>query len=636
MSYAIKFSIHLALLLLSFLAAYGIRRGLAPQWWLVDPAASALLMWGIIYTGIGAAVELVFKTERTSWRFSSAREVLKIGRNVGVTALIFLLVMFLRSRADMLPRSVVVLAWMMSVFLLVGARLVLRLIHDPALARSLFSYERIRLDGSSALILIGDVHEAEAYLRRGAAGARREYKPVALVTPERRPKGQLIHGVPIIGTTRELVAALPAYFEHQPGDNAAILFLQDPTSTLGLTAEQIGWLRAQGYRLLREPKLIDLGGETDAPRLREIKLEEFLPRAPIRLDPAPLSQLIGGRRVLVTGAGGSIGSEIARQLVSLDCAHITLVDHSEFLLFEIDRELHSSGARASRSAILCNVRDRARVQEVLMNERPDIVFHAAALKHVTLVENNPSEGVLTNVLGTANVAAAARVCGADQMVLISTDKAVNPTNVMGATKRLAEAVLPPESDDTLYCAVRFGNVLGSAGSVVPIFRDQIERGGPVTVTHEAVERFFMTIPEAVQLVLHATALSAQDRRRELRKFVLDMGKPVKIIELARQMIELSGRVPGVDVEIKITGLKPGEKLSEELLATDESVASCVSGINEIQAYRHEYIPDAEVLRIAALAGSGNPTVMRTVIYEALSTLQRNTNEMPEKDRSAIA
>jgi O-antigen biosynthesis protein WbqV len=344
---------------------------------------------------------------------------------------------------------------------------------------------------------------------------------------------------------------------------------------------------------------------------------------------------VAGKRALVTGAGGSIGSEIARQLVALGCSHISLLDHSEFLLFEIHREIERAAQNggASHRAILCNVRDEARVREVFMEERPDLVFHAAALKHVTLVENNPCEGTLTNVLGTWNVAAAARQCAAREMVMISTDKAVDPTNIMGATKRIAEALLPAHADgNTRYCVVRFGNVLGSAGSVVPIFRDQIQRGGPVTVSHPDVERYFMTIPEAVQLVLHATALRSGDEKEGLRKFVLEMGKPVKIADLARQMIELSGNTPGADIAIQITGLRPGEKLTETLIDDNEISNPCVPGITEISSeVAEKHIGPNDVSALSALARSGDDLEVRELVASLLSAVRQGP-AMPDAPR----
>jgi len=336
--------------------------------------------------------------------------------------------------------------------------------------------------------------------------------------------------------------------------------------------------------------------------------------------------------VLVTGAGGSIGSELCRQLLALGCAHLSMVDHSEFLLFEIDRELERTRTNVSRRAVLANVRDAGRVNEVIRCERPDIVFHAAALKHVALVENNPAEGVQTNVLGTWNVIQAAMAHDVAQFVLISTDKAVAPSSVMGATKRIAESLLDLAPDGhTRMTAVRFGNVLGSAGSVVPIFRDQIARGGPVTVTHPDVNRFFMTIPEAVQLVLHSTAISTAAAAAGPRKFLLEMGESVKIADLARQMIELSGKTPDVDIMIEFTGLKPGEKLAEVLSDDGEEVRSCVEGITELFWRRsRDVIELADILSLverAKVAGALSGQDILEVTDQIRSTAPRGSPDL---------
>ncbi len=288
--------------------------------------------------------------------------------------------------------------------------------------------------------------------------------------------------------------------------------------------------------------------------------------------------LISNRRVLVTGAGGTIGSELVRQICDFAPSHLALFDHSEFALYAIDREVLERKPELSRSAILGDVRDRARVFEIVSRERPDLVFHAAALKHVPVVEDHPNEGVLTNAIGTRHVADACADSSVRVMVLISTDKAVNPTNVMGATKRLAESycqardiVARRSGAKTRFLMVRFGNVLGSTGSVVPLFQHQLSRGGPLTVTDPAMTRYFMTVREAVELVLQASALGAADGTEEGRIFVLDMGEPVKIIDLARQMIRLAGLRPDIDIKIEITGVRPGEKLYEELFHTAEKV-----------------------------------------------------------------
>ena len=305
-----------------------------------------------------------------------------------------------------------------------------------------------------------------------------------------------------------------------------------------------------------------------------------------------------------------------------------MIDHSEFLLFEIDRELAEVRADGSRRAVLASVRDEARMLQVFEEEMPEVVFHAAALKHVGLVEINPVEGVLTNVLGTWNTLRAAVTTGAAQFVLISTDKAVAPANVMGATKRVAEALLTFDwGQSTQLSAVRFGNVLGSAGSVVPIFRDQIARGGPVTVTHPEVNRYFMTIPEAVQLVLHSTAIKSTRRDDRPATFLLEMGDPVRISDLARQMIELSGNRVGLDIQIEYTGLKAGEKLTEILREEGDVVTSCDDGILEVTSALDLQLAEAHVRTLVDLARAGEGARLTAELF-ALVGRSRQADAAP--------
>jgi O-antigen biosynthesis protein WbqV len=323
--------------------------------------------------------------------------------------------------------------------------------------------------------------------------------------------------------------------------------------------------------MARLPRLTDLkDGLADKLELRPVAVEDLLGRPQTVLDRGAMHALIEGRRVLVTGAGGSIGSELVRQIAECGPAAISLVEASEFALYTIDRELAERHPALARRALIADVRDRLRIDQVMAEERPELVFHAAALKHVPMVEANPLEGCLTNAVGTRIVADACLAHGVALMVLISTDKAVNPTNVMGAAKRMAETYCQAldhqtEEGRTRFVTVRFGNVLGSTGSVVPLFQRQLAAGGPITVTDPEMTRYFMTIREAVELVLQTSALGfAHPKRYQGRIFVLDMGEPVKIIHLARQMIRLAGRRPDQDVKIVFTGLRPGEKLFEEI------------------------------------------------------------------------
>ena len=317
---------------------------------------------------------------------------------------------------------------------------------------------------------------------------------------------------------------------------------------------------------------------SDAARVRPIAIEDVLGRPQQPLGRAAMTALVKGKLVLVTGAGWSIGSELVRQVAAIGPDELVLVDHSEFALYTIDREMAEHFPAIARRAIIADVRERTRIDQVFAHVKPELVFHAAALKHVPLVEDNPCEGILTNALGTRHVADACESAGVALMVMISTDKAVNPTNIMGATKRIAETYvqaldLRRSSDNTRqhatrFVTVRFGNVLGSTGSVVPLFQRQLAEGGPLTVTHPDMTRYFMTIREAVELVLQASALGSNTLANDGKIFVLDMGEPMKIVDLARQMIRLAGLKPdtgnGGDIEIQFTGTRPGEKLFEEV------------------------------------------------------------------------
>lgn len=603
----------------AFLASYSLRRGLGPEWWFTAPEASLIVRWGVIYGGIAGLYEALLRNERSAWSYASIADAARLVQATGLTALTFLALIFISNRGITLPRSTLLLAWMLSLFALVGVRVAWRLRMERSIRSVLLGVRPKPRRSGKALLIVGDPRLAAAYLRRHAADSESPYEPVGIVSHDRRLVGQAIHGVRVICCYDQLEMMLKAA-AFQPPEETAVLFLEDPISELGMEADLIGRLRRSRRPLLRQPNLSELADRGEA--LREIGLEEFLRREPVNLAASPIQQLISGKRVLVTGAGGSIGSEICRQLVTLGCSHISLVDHSEFLLFEIDRDLHRISSSISKRAFLCDVRDAERLNQIFEEERPEIVFHAAALKHVTLVELNPCEAVLTNVLGTWNVSAAARRSGASQFVLISTDKAVDPTSFMGATKRVAEATCPESSDALRHCVVRFGNVLGSAGSVVPIFRKQIEQGGPVTVTHPDVERYFMTIPEAVQLVLHAAAISAAGEASRTRKFLLEMGKPVKIYDLARQMIELCGLKPDVDIPIEITGLKPGEKLTEELLDGNESSSPLTVGLAELETRGMTTSLDrSDVEFLARRARSDGPAATRAAVMSYVDRIR---------------
>ncbi|MEW6390263.1 MAG: nucleoside-diphosphate sugar epimerase/dehydratase [Pseudomonadota bacterium] len=578
------------------------------------------------YYALGALiVELVFRVERAPWRFVSASDHLRLFRSAVLTAAAFMVITrMVHPGIDGGLRTVAGAALIQGTFLS-ALRVIRRSLHERQLLDSV-----LRLGPASMhpalprLLIVGSAAEAEAFLR-SPAGLGERYTPIGVVSPTDRETGDELRGVCVLGAIADFDRVL-ARLRDSGLPPSAILFLTDSAmSTFG--AERLGRLKTEGVRLLRRHGVVEMGAGADSgPILREISLEELLSRPPVRLDPEPIRALVWGRRVLVTGAGGSIGSELCRQIAASGCAHLTMVDASEYNLFHIDREIAERHPLLPRREILCDVRDAARVERVFAEQKPDIVFHAAALKHVTLVENHPCEGVRTNVLGTRNVAVAAKACGAAHLALISTDKAVAPTSIMGAAKRVAEAVVRQYGGggDMRVSIVRFGNVLGSAGSVVPIFQSQIARGGPITLTDANVERYFMTIPEAVQLVLRAVALSmiASDGDED-GVLTLEMGEPVKIIDLAKRMIELQGLVPDRDIEIKITGLRPGEKLTETLVDVNEVARAKAPGIMEaVRMSPAPTIADARLETLDALAEAGDEAGIREALFELVETLRQ--------------
>ncbi len=598
---------------------------LAGRYLVIDmPFTPDSLLQAGMYALSALIVELLFRVERAPWRFVSASDHLRLFRSAVLTAATFMvLTRLLHPGIDGGLRTVASAA-LIQATLLSALRIFRRSVHERMLFDSV-----LRLGPASMqptlprLLIVGSASEAEAFLR-APAGLGERYAPIGVVSPLDRETGDELRGVCVLGAIAQFDGVL-GRLRDSGLSPSAILFLTDSAmSTFG--AERLGRLKAEGVRLLRRHGVVEMGAAAAAPTLREISIEELLSRPPVRLDPEPVRALVAGRRVLVTGAGGSIGSELCRQIAASGCSHLTMVDASEYNLFHIDREIAERHPALPRREILCDVRDAPRVARVFAELKPDIIFHAAALKHVTLVENHPCEGVRTNVIGTRNVAIAAKACGAAHLALISTDKAVAPTSVMGAAKRVAEAVARQYGGggDMRVSIVRFGNVLGSAGSVVPIFQQQIARGGPVTLTDANVERYFMTIPEAVQLVLRAVALSmiATDAD-EAGVLTLEMGEPVKIIDLAKRMIELQGLTPGRDIEIKITGLRPGEKMTETLVDVNEVVRAKAPGIMEaVRMSPAPAIADARLEALDALANDGDEPAVRAALFDLVEDLRQ--------------
>jgi O-antigen biosynthesis protein WbqV len=527
----------------------------------------------------GATIALILlRTYRTSWRHASTSDLVTIVQTATLAVLIYLPLSFVTTRLSEIPRTFVLIAWVLFIVLMSGSRVAYRLSHE----RGLLFMRRSRRPGQMPVLVIGGGTNAEIFLR--SLDDKSEYYAVGVL--DDMASGALLRGVPVLGRIDEAEKVVESFGDEDGRPRKLVVV--DRTLATEVLENLVSMVARLGLTIARVPDLTQLRpGTEDKAELQPISVEDLLGRPQIVLDPAPVKSLIAGKRVLVTGAGGSIGSEIVRQVCGIGPVAICLVDASELNLYMIDGEVARDWPQFERAARVVDVRHRSGIAACMAVFKPDIVFHAAALKHVPIVEANPAEGIWTNAVGSRNVADAAVAAECGTMVLISTDKAVNPTNVMGASKRCAESYVQAlalsqarQPSATRFVAVRFGNVLGSTGSVVPLFERQLKAGGPLTVTHPDIERFFMTIREAVQLVLQASALGTRDVAVQGRVFVLDMGQPVKIVDLARQMIRLAGLRPEVDVAIQFTGLRPGEKLYEELFHYGEQIeATSIPRVN---------------------------------------------------------
>ena len=486
------------------------------------------------------------------WRYVTLQDLLGIARAAAVS-LLSLAGVILIADLRAFPRSVFVLDAVMTIALLSTIRVSIRLFRERVIGRA-------STKNSKRTLVAGNGVTAESLIRETTRTFSLNVRVVGVVTDQRSMVGSRIGQVPILGTLDDL-AKLVGELEV---DQVISAF---DAGQGELVRQVVSASRSADvpHRVL-PPATALLDGSVSISNIRDVSLQDLLGRPPVRLDSSEIAQIINGETVLVTGAGGSIGSEICRQVARFGPGRLVLVEQAENPLFMLEREL-SQYSEVRLEPVIADIFDAQRVEEMMDLYQPKMVLHAAAHKHVPLMEQNPTEAIKNNIIGTLNLVRAAQKAEVDQFVSISTDKAVNPTSVMGATKRVAEMViqgLAPTSP-TRLCAVRFGNVLGSNGSVIPIFRQQIAAGGPVTVTHPEMQRYFMTIPEATQLVLQAaTYADCGDI------FVLDMGDPVRIVDIARDLVRLSGLEPGRDVEIVFSGIRPGEKLFEELATDQES------------------------------------------------------------------
>jgi FlaA1/EpsC-like NDP-sugar epimerase len=491
------------------------------------------------------------------WRFASTNEMFSILSATTIASLLML--GFTYMLRFLYPRSIYLLFWLLLTALISGYRFMLRVFFS----HSMNSAQKGKSDAINVMIIgAGDAASVvvEEFLRH--PGLKR--RPIVLIDDNKNKHGMKIRGVPVEGG-REAIPQI--VFEKSIQE----IIIAMPSADRRDIREIVQICNKTKCNLKILPGIYELiDGRVTVKRLRDVKIEDLLGRDPVKVDIEEISNYIRHKKILVTGGGGSIGSELCRQIARFNPKQLLIFDINENNIYDLEFDLNTTYPNLKYKSIIGTVREAARLESVFKEYRPDIVFHAAAHKHVPLMEQNPLEAIKNNVFGTLNAAQLSDRYQVEKFILISTDKAVNPTSIMGATKRIAEIIIQMQNKDsnTIYSAVRFGNVLGSRGSVVPLFKKQIEAAGPVTVTHPEIMRYFMTIPEAVQLVIQAGALA---KGGEI--FILDMGDPVKIDDLAKDMIRLSGLKPGEDIQIKYTGLRPGEKLFEELLLREEGIAA---------------------------------------------------------------
>ena len=591
-----------AALLIALLARYGIED---------LPPREMIVSWTLSFMAIAVIVFRLFGLGRGMWRFASITDLRAIVLAASATIVVFMIALFLFNRLEGFPRTSPVIAWFVMIVLVGAPRLAYRALKDGGLTH--IRPRDLAPNGVENVVIIGSASEADRVIRTYGLEGEQRYRVHGIIDYKSDKRGRLVRGIPIIGGVSEMADILARLSRGGVTIDAAILA---SPQTERSTIQNLATLAAQiGLPLRRvAPKPLT----DDEPDLAALTLEDLLGRPPVKLNLDNIHNLIAGRVVVVTGAGGSIGSELVRQIARNQPAKLVLIDSSEFALYRIDQALEDMLPSLPRRAVIADVRDRDGLGRVFAEEKPALVFHAAALKHVPLVEGNPGEGVLTNVIGTRNVADAAVEADVEAVIVISTDKAIRPTSVMGATKRAAEAycqALDVSGVRTRFVTVRFGNVLGSTGSVVPLFRKQIEGGGPVTVTSPEMRRYFMTVSEAVELVLQAAAGGIDRPDQRGRISVLDMGEPVRIVDLARTMIALSGKRPDIDIPIVFTGLRPGEKLFEELFEQDE--ATLPSGADGVFVATARFLDRQTIMETLVLlqkaALTGNERLLRRLL-----------------------
>lgn len=512
------------------------------------------IIFGIITSVAATGCMFYFQLYNRVWQYASIGELLSIFKATVISVLISYLLTNIATRTAV-PLSILLRTFETMLLLIGGSRFIWRVFRD--------NYNEQKEDQHNALI-VGAGDCGIVVVKELKQSLNSKLYPVAFIDDDPSKHRNHILGLPILGGREHIPKAVE---ELQISD----IIIAMPSVSKREVSDIISICKTTRANIQIVPLLDDLiQGKVNISKIRKVEVEDLLGRDPVKVDLEGIANYVEGKAVLVTGAGGSIGSELCRQIAPFHPKVLLLLGHGENSIYTIEKEMERKFPNLKIRSIIADVQDRKRMEEIFSQLRPQVVFHAAAHKHVPLMENNPSEAIKNNVLGTKNVAECSDQFQAERFVLISTDKAVNPTSIMGATKRIAEMLIQclDHTSKTKFVAVRFGNVLGSRGSVIPRFKEQIAMGGPVTVTHPEMIRYFMTIPEAVQLVIQAGAFA---QGGEI--FILDMGKPMKILDLATDLIRLSGFEPDVDIKIEFTGIRPGEKLYEELLTSEEGLTS---------------------------------------------------------------
>jgi len=591
------FLLHIAFFSLSlFLSFLGYDNMQMGDWWFPE----LFLYW----LGFSLAIKLTvfgfLHQYQGWWRYASVSDLLSIIKGSHFSTLIIVVVWFFAQEFGVIkyipvlkqmPHAVMLMDWAATIVVICGVRLAIRLYYEET--------QTVAGGRLTRLLIVGAGNAGEVLLREIHRMGETRYEVVGFIDDDPHKTGVRIHGVPVLANCEKIK-------EIAKKRNIDEIVIAMPSATHKQMRRVVELCRGTNLRFSTVPDLMAIAsGQVKVSQIRDVNINDLLGREPVRLDTEQISRFIKDKVILITGAGGSIGSEMCRQVSQFQPRRLLLLEQAENGLFFIERELRRNFPQIDYQAIICDIADRKRVDWVFENYGPKVVFHAAAHKHVPLMELNPGEAIKNNVIGTRNIAEAADQYGSSHFVMISTDKAVNPTSIMGSSKRIAEMVIQclNKRSRTDYVTVRFGNVLGSNGSVIPIFRDQIAAGGPVTVTHPEMQRYFMTIPEASQLVLQAATMGQGGE-----VFVLDMGEPVKIVDLARDLITLSGFRPGEDIEIQFTGMRPGEKLFEELAMTGE----------DMQPTRH---PKIGIWK----NDPPDETTLRTAILDLLAAAERNAD-----------